>query len=163
MFSAGLPLLYPIAVTTFLVTYWVDKALILRFYKIPKPLPLAFSELVLQLAKYSVLPHFIMGYLMYSNSRILPMGRGTLSVYLVLFGFTILIFLTSTIVRLLCYREGMKKFRACIRKREKLRSQPTVLEEMSHRELHREFNRVKHELREYEGEGGPSNEEYVKA
>lgn len=35
MFSAGLPLLLPIAVAGFIVSYWVDKITFIRFYRTP--------------------------------------------------------------------------------------------------------------------------------
>ena len=35
MFSAGLPLLLPIAVASFVVSFWVDKIMFVRFYRTP--------------------------------------------------------------------------------------------------------------------------------
>lgn len=35
IFSAGMPVLLPIAMMWFFVAYWVDKVLVLRFYRSP--------------------------------------------------------------------------------------------------------------------------------
>jgi hypothetical protein len=82
MFSTGMPVLYPIALVNFFVTYWFDKLMgkrfviimiVLKYYKTPSSLPLEFSEMTLLIIQYSVIPHCIMGYLMYNNSNILPL------------------------------------------------------------------------------------------
>ena len=36
MYSAALPIMFPMCVLNFIIIYWVDKWLLLRFYRTPK-------------------------------------------------------------------------------------------------------------------------------
>lgn len=35
MYSAGMPILYPVAICTFFLSYWFDKIAVLKFYRKP--------------------------------------------------------------------------------------------------------------------------------
>lgn len=71
MYSAGIPLLYPVSMVSFLMTYWVDKYLFIRHYKNPPSYTMAMAERTVLLMRYSLILHFIIGFLMLSNSKIL--------------------------------------------------------------------------------------------
>lgn len=70
-FSAGLPILYPVAAFSFIMLYLVYKCLLLKYYsktsEFNEDLPLRSIELM----KYSVLFHMLIGAFMVSNSSIL--------------------------------------------------------------------------------------------
>ena len=71
MYSSTLPILFPITVINFFIIFWVDKWLLLRFYKTPKNFDeqsILFSISEMQLA---FIFHFIIGIIAYSNDRIL--------------------------------------------------------------------------------------------
>ena len=72
MYSSGMPILYPIAFLTFLATYWCDKLFLLCFYKRPVSHTIYLSQRTIKLMNFSMIPHFLLGLYMYSNSRILP-------------------------------------------------------------------------------------------
>lgn len=71
MYSAGIPLLYPVSMISFFMTYWVDKYLFIRYYKNPPQYTMAMAERTVSLMRYSLAIHFIIGFLMLSNSQIL--------------------------------------------------------------------------------------------
>lgn len=71
MYSAGIPLLYPVSMVSFFLTYWVDKYLFIRYYKNPPQYTMAMAERTVSLMRYSLILHFIIGFLMLSNSQIL--------------------------------------------------------------------------------------------
>jgi len=74
-YGPGLPIMYLLAAVYFFVNYWTDKIMI--FYNHRKPL--YFDEmLALQTTKWlkvGVVLHFLVGLMMYSNSKILPVGE----------------------------------------------------------------------------------------
>jgi len=74
-YGPGLPIMYLLAAVYFFVNYWTDKIMI--FYNHRKPL--YFDEmLALQSTKWlkvGVVLHFLVGLMMYSNSKILPVGE----------------------------------------------------------------------------------------
>ena len=69
-FSAGMPLLYPMAFLYYLFCYWFDKYLILNFYR----KPMTFNEMVPVVStlsfKYPILLHCIVGITMLSSREI---------------------------------------------------------------------------------------------
>lgn len=71
MFSAGLPILYPIACLSFFVLYSVYKCLLLKYYsktsEFTQDLPLRSIDFM----KYGIILHYIIGAFMLTNSSIL--------------------------------------------------------------------------------------------
>jgi len=72
LYSSGMPILYPIAALYFFVTYWVDKWLLLRFYRKPVMFDSYMARETLKWFKWILVVHVLAGLLMYSNSSILP-------------------------------------------------------------------------------------------
>ena len=68
MYSSSIPLLYPIAMTFFMMTYWVDKFLIFRCYKEPVKFDAQVALKTLSWYKYILFLHALGFVLMYSNS-----------------------------------------------------------------------------------------------
>ena len=71
MYSAGLPSLFLITAFNFFVIYWIDKWLLLRFYRTPKNYDEVCINFSLTEMKLSVLFHFVIGAVVYSNEKIL--------------------------------------------------------------------------------------------
>lgn len=72
LYSSGMPILYPIAAAFFVVGYWVDKILLLRFNRRPIQYDSYLSKKSLQWYKFILLMHVIFGTIMYANSSICP-------------------------------------------------------------------------------------------
>mmetsp|Transcript_1146 Transcript_1146/g.2101 ORF Transcript_1146/g.2101 Transcript_1146/m.2101 type:complete len:420 (+) Transcript_1146:3595-4854(+) len=70
-FSAGLPVLYPLALISIITAYWVDKTLLLRFFRISPHFPKQMTRHVLNHLPLPIVLHLVFGYLFYSNGRIL--------------------------------------------------------------------------------------------
>jgi hypothetical protein len=70
MYGSGLPLLYPCAVVSFVMIYWVDKITLLRVYQTPP----RFNKKLMASSRGWLTPmliiHLILGFWMYSNSTI---------------------------------------------------------------------------------------------
>jgi ABC-type uncharacterized transport system permease subunit len=71
MYSPGLPILFLMAIVNFTIIYWVDKILLLRFYRKPKNYDAQSIQFSVDEMKYSFLFHFVIGAFVYSNDRIL--------------------------------------------------------------------------------------------
>ena len=71
MYSSGLPILFLITAGNFFIIYWVDKWLLLRFYKTPKNYDQICIMFTLNEMKISFVFHFIIGAIVYSNEKIL--------------------------------------------------------------------------------------------
>ena len=71
MYSAGLPILFLITAFNFFVIYWIDKWLLLRFYRTPKNYDELCINFSLTEMKFSFLFHFVIGAVVYSNEKIL--------------------------------------------------------------------------------------------
>ena len=71
MYSAGLPILFLITAFNFMLIYWVDKWLVLRFYRTPKNYDEVCINFSIEEIKYSFIFHFIIGAVVYSNEKIL--------------------------------------------------------------------------------------------
>jgi len=68
LYSAGLPLLYFIMAASLLLTFYVDKLLLINFYRVPKTNDTEKSLLfAAKLMKLAVWFHFIVGTLLFSN------------------------------------------------------------------------------------------------
>ena len=67
MYGAGIPVLYPIAVLYFFVTYWTNKFLIFNCYRKPEMLDESLPERTVKLFKYALALHMFLSMLMFSN------------------------------------------------------------------------------------------------
>ena len=70
-FSPGLPGLYLVCAVSLFVTFWVDKYLLIKFYKLSPVYTKYLSKHVGSLLVYSVVIHCIVGTLMLSFPHIL--------------------------------------------------------------------------------------------
>ena len=70
IYSAGMPLLYPISMLQYFATYWIDKFLFLRFYRTPPRYGAEMSETVRRIMLAAIFIHFAIAFYMYSNSAI---------------------------------------------------------------------------------------------
>ena len=68
MFNHVLPLIIPIAMVNFFCMYWIDKLLLLRFYRIPKNFDEQGITYVVSMAKYAFIWHFALGFFALSNN-----------------------------------------------------------------------------------------------
>jgi len=71
MYSPGLPVLFLISTVNFLIIYWVDKWLLLRFYRTPKNFDETCIHFSLGEMKIAFVLHFFIGALTFSNKQIL--------------------------------------------------------------------------------------------
>mmetsp|Transcript_26165 Transcript_26165/g.29977 ORF Transcript_26165/g.29977 Transcript_26165/m.29977 type:complete len:1296 (-) Transcript_26165:170-4057(-) len=71
MYSSGIPFLYVAAFLTFILTYWIDKLLILRMYKTPPKLDDKVQATARGMLPLAAIIHLIMGIWMYGNTSIL--------------------------------------------------------------------------------------------
>lgn len=72
LYSSGMPILYPIGAAFFLVGYWVDKILLLRFNRRPVRYDSYLSKKTLWWYKFILVMHVVFGTIMYANSSICP-------------------------------------------------------------------------------------------
>ena len=70
-YSSGLPIMYIITAVNFCIIYWIDKLLLLRFYRTPKNYDELSINFSLGQMYYAFLFHFVIGSLVYSNDLIL--------------------------------------------------------------------------------------------
>ena len=70
-YSAGLPILYPVACLFFIITYWTDKVLLLRFYAKPVMFDEYIARETLSYFKFILLLHVIGSLFMFGNTPIL--------------------------------------------------------------------------------------------
>jgi hypothetical protein len=70
IYSSGMPLLYLISMLQYLMTYWIDKFLFLRFYRTPPRYGIEMSETVRRIMLAAIFIHFALAFYMYSNSSI---------------------------------------------------------------------------------------------
>ena len=71
MFSSGMPLLYIIMAINFTVTFWIDKWLLLRFYKTPTNFNGESILYSVTIMNHGIVFHFILGYYLISEHNIL--------------------------------------------------------------------------------------------
>jgi hypothetical protein len=83
-YSGGLPVLYPIASIYFLVTYWMDKFLLINYYREPPNFDSCMVKEIIYTFKWAFAFHLILTFCMYSNTNLLPneKGGGPRGVYL---------------------------------------------------------------------------------
>lgn len=72
MYGPGMPIMYPIAFAKFLVTYWVEKFLLIYHHSKPLYFDHNFALDILSWFKFGVVFHLVLGILMYSSSHLLP-------------------------------------------------------------------------------------------
>ena len=70
MYGSGLPLLYPIALTSYIVLYCIEKCLLLRSYKMPPEFDEKLSKSALRMMRWASILAFGVGYWMLSNQQI---------------------------------------------------------------------------------------------
>jgi hypothetical protein len=80
-YSAGMPILYPIATLYFFISYWVEKLLVLRFYKKPVLFNGFLSQGIVYWFKYILCAHIVFAYLMFSNAQILKSSSTVIDDY----------------------------------------------------------------------------------
>ena len=72
LYSAGMPVLYPIAALFFIITYWVDKLMLIRFCRQPPVYDSYLARYSLSWYKFILLMHVAAGVFMFSNSSLCP-------------------------------------------------------------------------------------------
>ena len=77
MYSSSMPILYLFGVIYFFITYWIDKALLFRYYKKPVMFDSYIARKSLAWFKYILLLHCIGFIVMFSNSEIIPLMVNT--------------------------------------------------------------------------------------
>jgi hypothetical protein len=70
-YSSGLPILYLVAFLSLFFTYWIDKFLMLRYFKVANQFTEANSRAVVNILPWAAIFHFIFGYMLYSYPDIL--------------------------------------------------------------------------------------------
>ena len=75
MYSTCIPAVMLVTCLNFTCMYWIDKYLLLRFYRTPKNWDDTPIKYVLFLLKFTIIFHFLMGMLMLSNNDILTNNR----------------------------------------------------------------------------------------
>ena len=71
-YGSGMPVMYPLALCYFFITFWVDKFLIFKCHRKPNITDDTMQNNSLNYYGFAVILHFIGGALMYSNAKILP-------------------------------------------------------------------------------------------
>jgi len=66
-YSSGMPILYVSILLFMFITYWLDKWLFLRFYRIPPKYDLFISKVFLNFILFSILCHSAIGLWIYGN------------------------------------------------------------------------------------------------
>ena len=71
MFSSTMPFLYVVMILNFGFTYWVDKWLLLRFYRTPINYDSTSTKFAVWMMNYAIIFHFVIGYFMLGNRNII--------------------------------------------------------------------------------------------
>ncbi|CAM9177431.1 unnamed protein product [Ascophyllum nodosum] len=71
-YSAGIPLLLPVGAASFLVFYWVEKALFVNFYTTPPQYSGELTHEVINLIPFCLWVHTVVAFYMYGNGSIFP-------------------------------------------------------------------------------------------
>jgi hypothetical protein len=85
-YSCGLPIVYAIIFAWILLTYWVDKILLLRYYRMTEGYTKHLAQFVARALPFSIFVHCAFGILFYSYPLILnsptdPNGWGNSTQY----------------------------------------------------------------------------------
>ena len=70
-FSSGIPILYLITLISFIISYWVDKFLMLRYFRKQNYFTSDLSGTVVKILPWAVYCHIVMGFFMFSYPEIL--------------------------------------------------------------------------------------------
>lgn len=70
-FASAIPILYLIGLIFVIFTYWTDKILFLKFYKIPPQYDHVLADRAIIIIKLGLIVHIIMSIYIFSNSDIL--------------------------------------------------------------------------------------------
>lgn len=70
-YSAGLPMLYPIAYLNFVILFWVYKTLLIKFYQKTIAFNQDLPNYTIRYFKVAVFMHLVMAIFMYTNRDIL--------------------------------------------------------------------------------------------
>jgi len=70
-YSPGIPIMLLVAAISFFVQYWVERVALLRHYKHPPIFDMVVSQRGLWIAKFSILVHLFMAYIVFGNKNIL--------------------------------------------------------------------------------------------
>jgi len=70
LFGSGMPALYPIACAFFFISYWIDKWLLLRYYRKPDSYDTSLANKHLNFYFVILVMHVLVGTVMYANSAI---------------------------------------------------------------------------------------------
>jgi hypothetical protein len=70
-FSSGMPVLYLIVTVLLAVTYWVDKYLLLRFYRLTPGFTKYIYQVVITILPWAAVAHFLFGFIIFSYPSIL--------------------------------------------------------------------------------------------
>lgn len=70
-YSSGLPVLYAISFLSLVCTYWIDKLLLLRFYRLTDGYSQHLSSRIVKLAPFAILIHSLFGFMIFSYPYIL--------------------------------------------------------------------------------------------
>lgn len=73
-YSSGLPILYLVAFLSLFITYWTDKFLMLRYFRVANQFTEELSKTVTNILPWAGIFHFIFGYFFYSYPFILKSG-----------------------------------------------------------------------------------------
>eukprot|EP01138_Halocafeteria_seosinensis_P011584 gb/GECG01011833.1/.p1 GENE.gb/GECG01011833.1/~~gb/GECG01011833.1/.p1 ORF type:complete len:1174 (+),score=115.66 gb/GECG01011833.1/:1-3522(+) len=71
-YGAGMPILFVFASASFVVSYWVDKWMLLKLYKRPPFIDQSLAELVLSVFPFSVILYLVMGLYMLGDQERIP-------------------------------------------------------------------------------------------
>lgn len=70
-YSSGLPILYLVAFLSLFISYWIDKFLMLRYFRVSNQFTEANSKAVVNVLPWAAVFHFIFGYMLYSYPHIM--------------------------------------------------------------------------------------------
>ena len=70
-YSSCLPILYPVAFLSLFITYWTDKFLLLRYFRVANQFTAENSKTVVTLMPYAVIFHYIVGLFSFSFPEIM--------------------------------------------------------------------------------------------
>ena len=76
-FSSGMPLLYLVCVATFSISFWIDKILLLRYFRITSGYTKYITANLIDMLPLAVVVHILFGLLMLSSPRLLSSGVNT--------------------------------------------------------------------------------------
>ena len=75
MYSAAMPILYFAGSLICFTTYWSDKTLFLRHYRLPPVLGRRVGKKAVRKMEFAILVHFVFGAIMLTNEDIFPMRK----------------------------------------------------------------------------------------